>query len=196
MLRKSARVLACVALLGAAPAGAAGNSFTLSTAWGNVAYRSDPRNWTDGETKRLMAGYDLGEVPVFFELARLESDTSTFNYSAYCGCGVIGGIPPDNREFSAWQLVAGYRLWTHRSTGSALSLRGGLYEAESRIYTGWVQRFTSRGFSLGAAGTFMVTPAVGLRVEWEYLSQLEDFQRSSATQTMTGLVVKFGGYPQ
>jgi len=194
VFKESARLLALLALAHAASAGADGHNVTMAATRGETNYESD-RNWSAVDTNRFMVGYDFGAVPFYVELAYMESGTSTYDFFAYCGC-VVAGFPPDNRQVSAWQLAAGYRLWTHQRTGSALSLRAGFHRAESSVYLGNIERYRSNGLAFGAAGTFMVTPAVGVRAEWEWLQGLEDIEKYSASQALVGAVVKFGGYPQ
>ena len=195
MFKASARLLALLALAHAAAAGADGHNVTMAATRGETSYESN-KNWSPVDTTRFMVGYDFGAVPFYVELARMESGQSTYDFMAYCGCDVYGGIPPDNRQVSAWQLAVGYRLWTHLRTGSALSLRAGVHQTESSVYAGNIQRYRSNGLAFGAAGTFMVTPAVGLRAEWEWLQGLEDVEKYSASQALVGAVVKFGGYPK
>ena len=196
MFRQSAQALACAALLGVTVADAAGGSIIIARSVGEVSYPASRYGWEDAQTSRFLLGYDLADLPVSFEFAMMESGTSTYDYFAVCGCEVsIDG--PEIRKFSALQLAAGYRLWTHRRTGTGLVLRGGLYDADSTIdpITTSKESFSNRGYFLGVAGTLMVLPAFGVRVEWEYFDGLEDIERHDASLTWAGLILKFGGYP-
>lgn len=212
MFKPCANLLAAVALLGATAARGADNNFFIGRSWGDVAYRpAADTHWLDGKVNKLLLGYDLGGAPLSFELARLESNRSEAGPNIdfeTCGC-VVAGVT-DHGEFSAWHATVGYRVWSHRGAvpgrflkGSSLVLKGGLYDAESASSTGpgsSKTRFSSsRGVLLGAAGTMMLTPFLGIRVEWEYLDKLRhrsdsgSDDRYDASQTMAGVVVKFGG---
>ena len=103
MVKASARLLALLALAHAAAAGAAGQNVTLAATRGETNYESD-RNWSAVDTNRFMVGFDFGDVPVYVELAYMESGQSTYDFFAYCGGCVVAGIPPDNPGVSAWQL--------------------------------------------------------------------------------------------
>jgi hypothetical protein len=215
MPRKFARALAWFALVGSASAAADGGFF-IGRSWGDVAYRpAADTHWQDGKVNKLLLGYDFGGAPVSFELARLESSRSEAGPNIdfeTCGC-VVAGVTPYG-DFSAWYAAAGYRLWrsdrgagpAHFLKGSSLVLKGGLYDAESASSTGPGSSrggfSSSRGVLLGAAGTLMLTPFLGVRFEWEYLDELRhrtdggDNDRYDASQTMAGVVVKFGGGSQ
>jgi hypothetical protein len=193
MLERSVRLLAVAALLCAAPADATEGSVIFGASWGKATYPTDQYDWEGGNTNRLMVGYDVGDVPVFFEFARLESDAS--RYSGRCPTGFACGGPDIYfRRFSAWQLAAGYHLWTHRNTGSAVSVRAGLYDANSTLGGSSSGTYSNAGPFLGISGTWMLTPVIGVRVEWEHLNGLDDIEPYAVSQVMAGAVVKFGGY--
>lgn len=173
----------------------AGPVLLALNAWGNLAYAGsyaggglglsqfDYPDLDDGTAVKFAVGYELESSPAYFELAYFDSGDVESTDSADAVLKIRG-----------FSLAVGFRAEFSPNTGSALFFKGGLYDTDAKATVlGSDFRDSGTGIFLGLGLDWMLTSNFGLRLDFDYLSAVEDLASNKDVTFITaGPVIKFG----